>query len=249
MNQAPATDPDQAAKAAKVEIVAHRGGLPENTLSAFKQALATPGVGAIELDVQVSKDGELFIMHDKTVDRTTTGKGEVASLTAVQMRELKTPRENGAEPVPTLDEVLDLVAATPDKRVLIEIKAPTPGDTADKVVASVNKHKLADRALVTSFDAPLVEATRKVASTQATAFVSSTWSSKVLSDPSPYLLIKDSQVTAQAVADAHKAGKKFYVWTVDDKVVMERFILLGVDGLISNQYALGIQVKESMSKQ
>jgi glycerophosphoryl diester phosphodiesterase len=106
----------------QVEVVAHRGGYPENTLAAFKQALGHPDVGAIELDVQVSKDGELFIMHDKTVDRTTNGKGAVADLTAAQLRALKTPREGAAEPVPLLDEALALVAATPAKRALVEIK-------------------------------------------------------------------------------------------------------------------------------
>lgn len=243
---APAANaPASAPAPVQVEVVAHRGGYPENTLAAFKQALSHPDVGAIELDVQVSKDGELFVMHDKTVDRTTTGKGAVADLTSAQLRALQTPKTGAGEPIPLLDEALALVAATPAKRVLVEIKEPTPADTPAKVVAAINKHGLGSRAIVTSFDRNLVEASRKLAPAIATGFVSKKFGSDEFSYPGEYLLITSGAVTREKVAEAHKAGKKVYVWTVDEKTPMEGYVLMGADGLISNEYGIAAEVKKS----
>lgn len=244
---APTTAKESPSAPRETEVVAHRGGLPENTLSAFKKALSNPEVGAIELDVQVSQDGELFIMHDKTVDRTTSGKGAVKDLTAAQMRELKTPK-GGTEAVPTLDEVLALVAAAPGKRVLVEIKAPVPDETPAKVLAALEKHGLAGRSVVISFDRPLVEAIRKLSPSQATGFLSKQFNQTVLSYPGEYLMITSTAITRERVEQAHKAGKKLYVWTVDDSLAMEGHLLMGVDGIISNQYELLIKTKQGLKR-
>jgi glycerophosphoryl diester phosphodiesterase len=245
--EAPAPAPVMAPAPRNVEVVAHRGGYPENTLSAFRQALATPEVGAIELDVQVSKDGELFVIHDKAVDRTTTGKGNVKDLTAAEIRDLKTPKA-GAEQVPTLDDVLALVAAAPEKRVVVEIKAPNPADTPARVVAALEKHGLTKRSVVISFDRGQAEAARKAAPAQETGFLSKEWNSSVLSYPGEYVLITSAAVTRKAVEEAHAAGKKFYVWTVDDKMPMEAFMLMGVDGIISNTYEVLVEVKKAAAE-
>lgn len=88
-------------------IVGHRGAAalkPENTLSSFEEALKY--VQAIELDVHVSKTGELVVIHDDTVDRTTNKKGYVKDLT---LKELKKLDAGNNEKIPTLNEVLDLI--------------------------------------------------------------------------------------------------------------------------------------------
>lgn len=244
--QAPAPAAKTEAPALPTEVVAHRGGKPENTLGAFRKALATPEVGAIELDVQVSKDGELFIMHDTTVDRTTNGKGAVADLTAEQIRQLAT--KEGSEPVPTLDQVLAEVARAPGKRVFVEIKGPTPADTPDKVVAAIKKNGVADRATVVSFDRDLVDAVKKLDPKQPTGFISKKFDKDEMEYPGEYLFITSSVVTKEKVEQAQKTGKKVYVWTVDDKLPMERFLLLHVDGIITNEYPLLIQVKQASAK-
>lgn len=96
-------------------LCAHRGCLdshPENTLPAFKQAIAL-GAQMIEFDIQLTKDSALVIMHDETVDRTTNGKGKVADLTLTQIRRLDAGGKKGASftgtPVPTFAEVLAIM--------------------------------------------------------------------------------------------------------------------------------------------
>ncbi|MGE0031566.1 MAG: glycerophosphodiester phosphodiesterase [Steroidobacteraceae bacterium] len=93
-------------------LVAHRGavgpGQPENTLAAFRQAIAS-GARAIEIDLRGTKDGEIVVIHDPTVDRTTNGSGAVADQTLAQLRQLDAGR---GERIPTYEEVLQLVSGT-----------------------------------------------------------------------------------------------------------------------------------------
>lgn len=95
-----------------VVLVAHRGavgqGQPENTLAAFRQAIAN-GAGAIEIDLRGTKDSEIVVIHDRTVDRTTNGSGAVAELTLAELQQLDAGR---GERIPTYREVLQLVAGT-----------------------------------------------------------------------------------------------------------------------------------------
>ncbi|MDE0564833.1 glycerophosphodiester phosphodiesterase [Exiguobacterium sp. B2(2022)] len=100
-------------------IYAHRGysaNYPENTLSAFEAAL--PYVDGIELDVQLSKDGRLVVIHDETVDRTTDGTGWVKDMTLQELRQLKI---DGYERIPTLEEVLGLIERS-DVTLNVELK-------------------------------------------------------------------------------------------------------------------------------
>lgn len=100
-------------------IYAHRGysaNYPENTLSAFEAAL--PYVDGVELDVQLSKDGRLVVIHDETVDRTTDGTGWVKDMTLQELRQLKI---DGYERIPTLEEVLGLIGRS-DVTLNIELK-------------------------------------------------------------------------------------------------------------------------------
>lgn len=100
-------------------IYAHRGysaNYPENTLSAFEAAL--PYVDGVELDVQLSKDGRLVVIHDETVDRTTDGTGWVKDMTLQELRQLKI---DGYERIPTLEEVLGLIGRS-DVTLNVELK-------------------------------------------------------------------------------------------------------------------------------
>ncbi|WP_337874057.1 glycerophosphodiester phosphodiesterase [Exiguobacterium sp.] len=100
-------------------IYAHRGysaNYPENTLSAFEAAL--PYVDGIELDVQLSKDGRLVVIHDETVNRTTDGTGWVKDMTLQELRQLKI---DGYERIPTLEEVLGLIERS-DITLNVELK-------------------------------------------------------------------------------------------------------------------------------
>ena len=104
-----------------VVFVAHRGGIvpgyPENTLAAFRQAIAH-GAQVIEIDLRGTRDGNVVIMHDATVDRTTNGRGAVTDLTLAELKVLDAGR---GERIPTYEEVLQLVAGTGVK-LLLDIK-------------------------------------------------------------------------------------------------------------------------------
>jgi len=121
-----------------VVFVAHRGGIvpgyPENTLLAYHQAIAF-GVHAIEIDLRGTKDGEVVIMHDEAVDRTTDGSGKVSELT---LAELRTLDAGGGERIPTYEEVLQLVAGT-GVTLLLDIKQSRVLDK-EKVVRLTENH-------------------------------------------------------------------------------------------------------------
>ena len=107
-------------------FAAHRGGAalwPENSLLAFRNALAL-GADYLELDVHLTRDGEVMVIHDATLERTTTGSGPVRERTAAELGALRLKDRSGAvtaEPVPTLDEVVALAAAG-KRQMLLEIK-------------------------------------------------------------------------------------------------------------------------------
>ncbi|WP_281238667.1 glycerophosphodiester phosphodiesterase [Flavobacterium praedii] len=118
----------------KILKIGHRGAKgyePENTLVSFEKALQM-GADGIELDVHLSVDGHLIVIHDETVDRTTNGKGVVNQLT---LQELKAFRINDTYEIPTLEEVLDLV----NQRCFVNIELKNQ-DTAEKVVQIIEHY-------------------------------------------------------------------------------------------------------------
>ncbi|MBQ9436923.1 MAG: hypothetical protein IJU50_01180 [Lachnospiraceae bacterium] len=144
-----------------MKIWAHRGcslRYPENTLTAFKEAaeLHKKGLTGIELDVQLSRDGEIVVIHDERIDRTTDGHGFVKDYT---LQELKTfhihTGKAEAEHIPTLKEVLELLKDTMQKglRLNIELKnsvIPYPG-MEEKVVAMIHSYGLDENVVYSSF--------------------------------------------------------------------------------------------------
>jgi glycerophosphoryl diester phosphodiesterase len=127
-----------------VLVVAHRGmvsGFPENTLAAFRQAIVM-GFSAIEIDLRATADGQIVVMHDDTVDRTTSGHGKVSELTLAEIRSLDAGRHAGPEfadqKVPTFQEVLETVRGSGTKLVL-DIK-PGPLLDHDRIVRLTEEH-------------------------------------------------------------------------------------------------------------
>jgi glycerophosphoryl diester phosphodiesterase len=116
-------------------VVGHRGWLqkyPENTLAGFAAALEL-GVDALELDVHVTKDNRIAVIHDDEVDRTTDGKGAVRAMTLAELKSLDAGRwfdeRFAGERIPTLDEVMELVRG----KVPLAIEVKSPGETVDRL--------------------------------------------------------------------------------------------------------------------
>ena len=119
-----------------VTIVAHRGlsqGMPENTLAAFRHASAQ-GIAVIELDLRATKDGQIIVLHDATLDRTTDCSGPVADFTLAQVKECDSGGPSHAgERVPTLGEALAFAQTSP-ARLLLDIK---PGAPLDRIIGEI----------------------------------------------------------------------------------------------------------------
>ena len=143
----------------KFLILGHRGissKYPENTMIAFRKALEY-GMDGIELDVQLSKDGKLVVIHDELLDRTTNGHGYVKDYTLEELRKLDAGsfKDNRFkdEVIPTLEEVFELFSGT-DKVINIELKTGVfayPG-IEEKVIEEIKKYNLEKNIYITSFN-------------------------------------------------------------------------------------------------
>lgn len=244
-------------------IAAHRGGAahaPENSLAAFRGALAL-GADALEFDVHLTADDVPVVIHDPTLDRTTTLRGPVretarAALDAARLRDAAgAPTDEG---VPTLAEVLDVAAAAPRVEVLPEIKTdsrhrPYPGLEA-RVVEALRARGLLARATVQSFDAAtlrrlralepsvrtmLIVNRRRLLLTGLPAEESVRWATDVGATD---LGIEHGMVDAAVVAAARAAGLRLSAWTVNAEADLLRVRALGVDLVMSDRPDLARRV-------
>jgi glycerophosphoryl diester phosphodiesterase len=163
-------------------VVAHRGAsahAPENTMEAFRLAVEM-GADAIELDVHLTSDGELAVIHDDTLDRTTDRSGSVASMTMAQVREANAGHsfarqgDSGAPfrgrglRVPTLGEVLDWIPA--GMGLVVEIKARAAVDAAVEALRGSAVHAAGSASLI-SFDEPTIERAHELDPTLTTGYL------------------------------------------------------------------------------
>ncbi|MCV2393504.1 glycerophosphodiester phosphodiesterase [Actinotalea sp. M2MS4P-6] len=227
--------------------LAHRGfsrsGL-ENSMAAF-QAAVDLGFRYVETDVHATADGVAIAFHDASLDRVTDRTGRVAELTWSQVRRA---RIGGAEPVPTLAEVLH---SWPDLRVNIDVKSPS---AIAPTVAVIEREKAHDRVLIGSFSdarrrAVLADLSRPVATSAGTGsvvrFVLGTRLGlrgvvDRVAGPIDCLQVPVAQsgitvVDRRTVDAAHERGLQVHVWTVNEPAEMRRLLDLGVDGLVSDR--------------
>jgi glycerophosphoryl diester phosphodiesterase len=153
-----------------VLIIGHRGARnlwAENSLEGFRRTLAL-GVDGIELDVHLSRDGELVVIHDATLDRTTTGKGAVHALTAAELAATSL-RDAAGEGVPRLDAVLGVLQGGAVE-LHIEIKTDVAGRAyaglEERLLATISQHGLGDRSIITCFVPDRLETVRRLAPQQ-----------------------------------------------------------------------------------
>ncbi len=219
-------------------VIGHRGAsgeFPENTLLAFREALAQ-GADALELDVRLSRDGVAVAIHDATLDRTTDGSGPVVERTVEQLRGLDAGR---GERIPTLDQILEEFPRTP---VILEVKEAR---VAAEAAACLVRHGAAQRVLVGSFEArALVPFAgphfHRSASRRETALawagsrlgvgVPGGYEAYTVPEQHGSLAIVDARFTEAA----RRRGRPVHVWTVDDPLQARRLRKAGVCGIITN---------------
>jgi glycerophosphoryl diester phosphodiesterase len=229
------------------QIFAHRGAkavAPENTLPAFAQALDM-GVDGIELDVHLSQDGHLVVIHDFTVDKTTNGHGPVRDLTATQLAQLDAgshfdPAFAGVG-VPTLVQVLDLVGNR--CRVNVEIKSQDweGGGEVQALAALIRRRNLYDQVIVSSFN-PITLIKLRWADPKIRlgllyfeplpAHLRQAWFTPILEPEA--LHPHHSLVDAVLLDWARDKGCAVNTWTVNDPATAKRLAGLGVDAIITD---------------
>ncbi|HXH32729.1 MAG TPA: glycerophosphodiester phosphodiesterase family protein [Bacteriovoracaceae bacterium] len=240
------------AQAASFMRVAHRGApahAPENTIPSFLKALELKA-NYLELDVHQTKDGELVVIHDSTVDRTSNGKGEVTHLRFQEIRQLDagswfSPQFKGVK-IPTLKEVLLLLDKDKRTQAIIELKHGDefyPG-IEGKVTALVAELNLSERVIIKSFN-PAVLARMKVKNPllsllyvfvmgfdgipftiNQTLSLTSPFKARVqILQPHYYF------ATAAFIQKAHQLGFRVVVWGVDSQEQIKNVIQMGADGI------------------
>jgi glycerophosphoryl diester phosphodiesterase len=230
-----------------VLVTAHRGfsgAAPENTLAAFKKAMEVDS-DMMELDVRFSKDGQVVVIHDDTLDRTTNGRGKVSDYTLKELKQFDAgswfaPHFAG-EQIPTLIEVLEL--AKGKIPVNIEIKDESPSrykitDLADRALQEVKKAGMEDQVIYVSFYPVALERIQERDSRLWVGLLyHRPWNSldEVTGGRSfPVLGLRNSYLTKGKIDKIHQQGMKVNVYTVNSEEEMEQFIRWGVDGIITN---------------
>lgn len=248
-------------------VIAHQGGgdlWPGNTMYAFEHA-AELGVDVLEMDLHITGDDVLIIMHDETVDRTTDGSGEIEKMTLSKLKTLDagygwTVDEGATYPyrgmgitVPTLEEVFQ---AFPDYHMTIEIKK-TERSMAEPFCALIREYNMQDKVLVASFHDERMEEFRQACPEVATssarqettvfvlmskAFLGRLYSPQFYSLQVPEESSDITVMAAQFVRAAHERNIHVEPWTIDDPEQMQLYIDWGVDGIITDRPDLMLDV-------
>jgi len=246
------------------QVFAHRGGChlgPENTIAAFDIGMST-GADGLELDVHLSADNVVVVHHDRTLDRTTDATGPVAARTADELarvdagyrfaRDGRFPFRGRGIGVPTLREVLARYRVP----IIIEIKVSTPA-MGQAVAEEIRRAGAIDYACVAGYGLASATAARAelpgVAASASQPEVRLAVYRSWLRWPVRRAAYQTYQVPERAEAtrivsrrfirDAHTAGLKVQVWTVDEEADMRRLLEWGVDGLISNRPDAAVRVR------
>jgi glycerophosphoryl diester phosphodiesterase len=236
-------------------FAAHRGGSllwPENSLLAFGRAI---GLGAdyLEFDVHLSRDDEVIVIHDATLDRTTTGRGPVRDQTLAGLRALRLKDRRGAvtdETIPELSEVVTL-ASEARRRLLLEIKVDERGrrypGIEEKVFGVLDRHGMVSSTVLMAFEP---ETWRRVRALRPDAMAGALYSRGTLRSMRSSLArefeaargagvdligLQQSLVDGDTVAAARAAGLALAVWTVNESDAMRRFIQASVDIVITDR--------------
>ena len=219
-------------------IIGHRGACgyePENTLVSFQRALDM-GVDMIELDVHVCKTGQLVVMHDETVDRTTNGHGNVADMPFEELSSLRTEKN---QQIPTLQEVIELI----DRKIPINIELKglgTAKPVSELVKVYFEKDWKADNFVISSFDHEQLLEFKKLCSDIKTGilFDALLMPENIASAAEKYAAdfigLDLEIITQDFVNAAHQKGFPVFVWTVNGKQAADRMRSFGVQGIFTN---------------
>lgn len=224
-------------------VIAHRGAsghAPENTLAAFKKAVAM-GAAFIETDLQLSRDAHFVAIHDSTLNRTTNGKGAVHDLTLSDLRRLDAGSwfgsEYAGEKIPTLEELLEF-SKKHDVVFYLELKPAGSWGGEHALVGALRQSGEIPRAVVISFDPAVVLNLRKIEPTLMTGLLFDGQIEKPIQKAveigARQLVARGDLVTPALLSEARKHDLQVVCWTVNHPAHMRMLIAAGVNGIMSD---------------
>lgn len=224
-------------------VIAHRGAsgyAPENTLSSFQKGLDL-GADMLELDIHLSRDGELIVIHDPTLDRTTNGTGYIKNHSVKELKQFDAAKQFAAyrgERIPILQEVFDLAKNRATFAIEIKNCPVLYPDIEKKLVRLIEKNELVDKVLVIAFYHPSLKEIKRLNPDIQTGIlytgallepwvVAETVGANALHPRYEYTM-------ADIVAEAHKRDYLVHPWTINNRLDIEQWIKYGVDGITSD---------------
>ncbi len=241
-------------------VFAHRGAsayAPENTLSSFRLAVEL-GAPAIEFDVKLTGDGEVVVIHDQTLDRTSNANGDLRQFTLSQLRKVDAGERFDSkfrgEQIPTLREVFDLFGNTVILNIELTNYASLQDDLVTRVASLVKQFHLEESVLFSSFHpgnlirvrgmCPEVPIGLLTLPGRRGWFLRSPLNFWV---PCEALHPHMSDITPEIIERQHRIGKRVNVWTVNTEESMLRMFEYGVDGIFTDDPKLALCVLEETS--
>lgn len=255
----------------QILLGAHRGGAdqwPENTLYCFQEAVKAHPEVLLETDARLTSDGAVVLLHDKKVDRTTNGAGEITGMTLTNAKALdagyRFSTDNGATfpyrgkglVIPTLKEVLE---ALPEAHMLVELKGEPA--LADAAIAVIRDAKAVNRVLLASFVPSTMDRARELAPAMAYCYDMKNGTSLLMAlrgpkwtDYAPQAdvlsidegMISKYNLTPEEIKKVQDKGVRFQVHTINDPQRMREFVAQGVDSILTdNPSALARVISEA----
>lgn len=239
------------------EIIAHRGGAllwPENSLLACRQAVAL-GVDQVQVDVRLSADGEVVVIHDATLDRTTVGSGSVhfhawAELSTIRLRDAP------AETLPSLSTIARILAGS-GSRLRLELKrAPDQvrTDLPERAIHVLQQTGTLDQAIITSFDEAMLHRARATAPNLPLGWLldgpaTSTWSAGSIYRARQAgwgtIGVRHDRVERAFRAEQATAGLRVCYFGVDDAIALSAALEANVDEISTDRPDLGLRLRQS----
>ena len=227
----------------RCKIIAHRGAsgyAPENTLTAFAKAIEL-GADMLELDIHATQDGEIVVIHDETIDRTTNGAGYVKDYTLNELKQFEIFYRNDAfrdERIPTLREVFELAKGRAS--FVIEVKTCPifyPG-IEQKLVSLLESHHLVEQSLVIAFYHPTLREMKRLNPAIQTGilYVGGLIDPWAVADTVGATALHPHYVYAlpEMIAESHQRGYRVHPWTIDHVDEIRQWLEYGVDGITTD---------------
>ncbi|MGN0317490.1 MAG: glycerophosphodiester phosphodiesterase family protein [Lachnospira sp.] len=228
----------------ETQITAHRGAsaaAPENTMAAFSLAMNNLA-DSIELDVQLTKDGKIIVMHDSSAKRTTGTDRLISDMTLKEVKQLDAgswfSEEFKGEKVPSLEEVLELVSGKINLN--IEIKNTDRSDEmAEKLVELLHKYNMVNNVVVTSFDKDvLLKVKEREPGVQVGYILSVAYGNFYEIEGVDFFSMNASFLSKRVVEEIHNSGKQVHAWTVNSETSIRNLANMGVDAIITDEPVL-----------